>query len=247
MSKKLKFLWICLIFAYRSALAQQNFTIKGIVFKTKTADRVSQVLITNLRSKILMVSDELGGFGIDANTGDTLLFRKKDYEDQKIIVVNANALVVYLQPELTQNLGTVLNDVTIRGQTKKQELSEVMREYRSLGIYNDGNSLPFWQFFNSPVSGIYQLFAKGPKDARRFQKYARNELEYNAVNARYTKNLVKKTTGLDDDGAQKFMETYTPSYEDIKSWNDYQVIMYIKRSYQHYQKNKSEGKLPKLY
>jgi hypothetical protein len=215
--------------------------VKGIIFKRGTSDRLAQVLITNLNSKVLMVSDELGGFTIAVQPGDTLQFTKNDFAEQKIAVTVAAEMVVYMQPVIK------LEQVTIKSHNKAQELNEVMNEYRGLGIYNNGKSLPFWQFFNSPVSGIYQLFGKGPAEARRFQKYAANELQADEVNRRYTKELVIKNTGLSDEEAVKFMEVYTPSYQDIKAWNDYQIIMYIKRSYSFYKKHQHVGTLPKLY
>ena len=77
-----------------------------------------------------MMSDELGGFSIKAAVGDTLADHQKRLYAQKIAVVNnSDDHAVYLQPVVE------LNQVTIKGQTKKQELNEVMKEYRSKGIY----------------------------------------------------------------------------------------------------------------
>ncbi len=67
-----------------------------------------------------MMSDELGGFSIKAQAGDTLLVTKNDYTPQKIAVTSGDDQVIYLQPVIQ------LNEVTIKSQTKKQELNEVM-------------------------------------------------------------------------------------------------------------------------
>lgn len=189
-----------------------------------------------------MMSDELGGFSIKATLGDTLLITKDDYTSQKRFVINADDLAVYLQPVIQ------LNQVTIKDQTKKQELNEVMRQYRSQGTFYNGKP-PALSFINSPLTGLYELFGKTPNNARRFAAFTKNELEYSEVRRRYTKELVKSVTKQSDDDAQKFMEIYTPSFEDLKEWNDYQLIMYIKKSFDYYQKNKDkpEGKLQKLY
>jgi len=191
-----------------------------------------------------MMSDELGGFSIKASIGDTLEITKTGYTSQKIAVVNNNDLVVYMQPVI------VLNQVTIKGQTKQQELKEVMKEYRSQGIFNDGKSLPVWQFINSPITAFYNLFGKTPAQARRFAEYAKNEQEAITVDKRYTKELVKSVTKMSsDDEIDKFMVAYRPSYDNIKEWNDYQLIQYIKKSYNYYQKTKDrpEARLQKLY
>lgn len=223
--------------------AQQLLTIKGIIFKRSSANRISQALITDLKSQVVMMSDELGGFSIKTTVGDTLLITKNDYTPQKIVVLNNNDMVVYMQPVIQ------LNQVTIKDQSQKQELSGVMKEYKSQGVFNDGKSLPFWEFLNSPITGLYNLFGKGPAQARRFAEFAKNEQEANVVDKRYTKELVKRITKLPDDEIDKFMVAFRPSYEDMKEWNDYQLIQYIKKEFAYYQKNKDrpEAKLQKLY
>lgn len=232
---------LCLLHGF--SYAQQALTIKGIIFKKSTPDRISQAVVTNLKTQMLMMSDELGGFGIKASIGDTLQITKTGYTPQKIAVVNNNDLVIYLQPVIE------LNQVTIKSQSKQQELNEVMKEYRSQGIYNDGKSLPFWQFVNSPITAFYNLFGKTPAQARRFAEYAKNEQEASSVDKRYTRELVKRITQMPDDEVDKFMVAYRPSYENMKEWNDYQLIQYIKKEFAYYQKIKDrpEAKLQKLY
>ncbi|MDO3628488.1 hypothetical protein [Mucilaginibacter sp. BT774] len=232
---------LCLL--CRLSYAQQTLTIKGIIFKKSTPDRISQAIVTDLKTQTLMMSDELGGFSIKASIGDTLQIAKAGYTPQKIAVVNNSDLVVYLQPVIE------LNQVTIKGQSKQQELNEVMKEYRSQGIFNNGKSLPVWQFINSPITAFYNLFGKAPAQARRFAEYAKNEQEASAVDKRYTKELVKSVTKMPDDEIDKFMVAFRPSYENVKEWNDYQLIQYIKKEFAYYQKNKDrpEAKLQKLY
>ena len=225
------------------AFAQQVLDIKGIVFKKSSSERISQALVTDLKSQTLMMSDELGGFSIKASVGDTLLITRSNYTPQKIVISGNSDLIVYMQPVIE------LNQVTIREKSQKQELNDVMKEYKSEGIYNDGKSLPFWQFVNSPLTGLYNLFGKTPAQARHFAEFAKGEQEANVVDKKYTKELVKSITNLQDDELDKFMVTYRPSYEDMKEWNDYQLIQYIKKEFAYYEKNKNrpEVKLQKLY
>lgn len=236
----LTLIFLCCLHDFASA--QQVLDIKGVVFKKSSSERVSQALVTNLTTKVLMMSDELGGFSIKASIGDTLFITKNSYTPQKIAVVNKEDIAVFLQPAIE------LNQVTIKDQSTKQELNQVMHQYRSEGIFNDGKSLPAWTFINSPITGLYNLFGKGPADARRFAAFSKGELETNEVNRRYTRDLVKSVTKLPDEEIPKFMNTFTPSYEDMKEWNDYQLIQYIKKSLTFYQKHKGQAtNLPKLY
>jgi hypothetical protein len=42
------------------------------------------------------------------------------------------------------------------------------------------------------------------------------------------------------------MEYYTPSYEDLKGWNDYELIKHIRTSYEYYDKSTDKVKLQQL-
>jgi hypothetical protein len=210
-----------------------------VISKKLSGERVAQVTISNLRSKDIMMSDELGWFTINAAIGDTLLFSKTDYTDQKIEVTSIKDMPVYMQPVIK------LAQVTVQGQTKKQELTEIQKDYGRKGIYYNGNP-PLASLILNPLNDLHLLFGKDAADLRRFKAYSKDELEYAEVHKRYNIALVKRATSTPDSTAKKFMEYYTPSYQDLKEWNDYELIKHIKASYNFYDKNTDKGGLEKL-
>jgi hypothetical protein len=222
------------------AQAQQAFTVNGIFFKKSSDERIASATITNLKSQQIMMSDELGGFSIPASKGDTLLFKKTGYTEQKQVVTGPNDIVVYMQPII------VLQQVTIQGQSTKQELNGVMNDYRSKGLYFDGHP-PLMAFIASPITAFYELFSADATNERHFAKFSKNELEAVEVSKRYTPQLVKQVTHLPDDDVVKFMQQYTPSYEDMRGWNDYELISHIKHYLEYYKKHKDGVELQKLY
>ena len=222
-----------------NASGQKIFIIKGVISKKLSGERVSQVTISNLRSKDIMMSDELGWFTINAAIGDTLLFTKTDYTDQKIEVTSIKDMPVYMQPVIK------LAQVTIQGQTKKQELMEIQQDYGRKGIYYNGDP-PLASLILNPLNDLHLLFGKDAANLRRFKAYSKDELQYAEVHKRYNIALVKRVTNATDSTAKKFMEYYTPSYEDIKEWNDYELIKHVKTSYDFYSKNANKEGLEKL-
>jgi len=245
LSQKILFATFILYCLHGITYAQQAFDIKGVVFRKGSPEKVAQALITNLKSHVVMMSDELGVFSIKVSQGDTLLITKVEYTSQKIVVNNSYELAINMQPIIQ------LNEVVIKGQTKKQELNEIVNAYRSKGLYFDGKppAKIFSPFGGSPITGLYELFSKDAANERRFIRFSKSEQESVAVDRRYTKELVKRVTKLPDDDVVKFMVMFTPSYEDMKEWNDYQLITYINHSLEYYQKNKDkpESKPQKLY
>lgn len=236
---KISLVTVFLCFLSMFSFAQHEITIKGIIYKKSTAERVAEVLITNLNNHTVMMSNDLGVFTIKASLGDTLLISKVDYADQKQVVINDNDIAVYLQPVIH------LSEVTIMGQTKKQEMDAIMKDYRSKGTFYAGKP-PVLGSIKSPLTGLYELFGKTPGQARRFAAYEKKENEATEDHRKYNKELVMRITGLNAEDAQKFMDNYTPIHEDLVKWTEYDVITYIKKSLVSYKKYGAQP-LQKLY
>jgi hypothetical protein len=233
MHLKCLFLLIATLLLVHLASAQQVLTINGVTARKETTDRVAQVLVKNLRSGDLMMSDELGAFTIKAQVGDTLLFKKDEYTDQRLVIQNGSSLPVYMQPVIH------LNTVTVQGQSTKRELSDVMAGYKKDGVFNNGKSLPALAFITSPLTGIYNLIGTEPARARRFAAYSKNEQESAAIDRRYNVAFIKRVTAASDTEATLFMQYYKPSYDDIKIWNDYDLAREVKKHYDYYEANKA--------
>ena len=240
MRVKCLFLFAAIFLLVQIASAQQVLTIHGVTSKKQSTDRVAQVLIHNLHSGDVMMSDELGWFTVKAQAGDTLLFTKDEYTDQKVVILNGSDLPVYMQPVIH------LNTVTVQGQSTKQELNDVMAGYKKDGVFNNGKSLPALAFITSPLTGIYNLIGSDAKNARHFAAYSKAELEYAAINRRYNVAFIKRVTAASDTEAKKFMTYYMPTYEDIKAWNDYDLAREVRKQYKYYEANKGRIKMEDL-
>ncbi|MFD1257119.1 hypothetical protein ACFQ3S_09950 [Mucilaginibacter terrae] len=221
------------------ASAQTIIPITGITYNNKTSDRVAQVTITNLQHPVLVYSSDVGMFSITAAPTDTLLFSKAGFTDQRLIVKEQKQIMVFMVPALQ------LDEVFVKAKTKKQEQKEIMDTYRSKGIYYNGKP-PALSFLSSPITGFYELFGKGPGQARHFAAQMQRENQQTEVNKRYTVELVKRITKLPDEEIQQFMLMYSPPYPEVLKWNDYEVILFINRSMLGYNKSKTLPPLPKL-
>ncbi|MFD0793200.1 hypothetical protein ACFQZX_06195 [Mucilaginibacter litoreus] len=217
----------------------QQVIIKGAIYKRISSERLAGVAITNTRTDVFVMSDIQGGFSITAAPGDTLVFSKQGFTPQKQ-QASTYGMVVYMQPEVQ------LNEVRITGQTKKQELNEIMSDYRKQGTFYNGKP-PVLSMLTNPITGIYELFGKTPGRAKRFAEFQKRELEATEVDKRYNKPFIMRVTGETDTATvQKFMEFYRPSYEDLKTWAEYDLIRHTKSQYDYFKKNGDRGSLPKL-
>ncbi len=211
-----------------AAKAQVNYTLKGITVKAGNADRIAQVKVLNLHTGQVKFSDSQGIFTIAASTGDSLEFSKLDYTVLIQAVASSNDIVIYLNPVVN------LNTVVIKGYSTKREQQTTLDAYRSKGVYYNGKPSAL-SYIASPLNGLYELFGKEPKQARRFNNYIKQENEAIRIDRRFNKSIIKQVTGIPDEELPGFLETYRPQYEKVNKWSDYDLINYIKKSYTDYQ------------
>jgi hypothetical protein len=242
MHRLLKALILLFIICFLPALvfSQSLLSFNGLVFNQKNSSRLGIVTITNLKHNAIAYSNEIGYFSIKAAIGDTLLFTRNGFTDQKIGITQQMELAVFMIPVLQ------LSDVIIKGETKKQQQKEALDMYRSKGVFYNGKP-PVLAAIASPLTGLYELFGKTPGQARRFNKFVKTENQQIEISRRYNKELVKRITKLSDEEVEKFIYAYTPQYDDLKKWNDYELIQYINKSLVNFKNEKNLPPLQKLY
>jgi len=205
-------------------LKAQDFLVKGVVFERGTNIRVALAVITNTRTQLAVGSNDMGFFQLKAAIGDTLLITKRNLQDQTIIVQDQRDLIVYLLRG-----STTLDEVTIRGNTKKEDLAEIRRDFQNKGVYNGGKS-SFLSSIFQPLNGIYNLFGKDPKNARRFGRYADNEIKQSEIDVYFNATIIQKNSDLKGKDLETYMLNCRPDYEKAQNWNSYDYLKYIKDS-----------------
>lgn len=217
---------LCTFFSSMELRAQQEFQLKGVVMENGSNNRIALSEITNKRNRFVVGSNDLGIFQIKAAIGDTLVVVKRDFGDREIVVVSQQDVVVRMNR-------TTLSTVNIYGQTRKQELNDVKREYRNQGSFYGGKP-PALSFLASPLTAIYELFGKTPKRARRFNRYYNNEMQQSQIDGFFNEELIKKNTPLTGKDLENFMLNYRPDYEKAKNWTTYDAIKHIRDAYAQY-------------
>ncbi|MCJ8208469.1 hypothetical protein MUY27_02030 [Mucilaginibacter sp. RS28] len=227
------YLLLCLLFPLFS-LAQQEESVRGILFKKGMLEKIAGVTVTNTRTKAVTTSNLYGEFNAKVITGDTLTFEKEGLTTLKQSIASYSTMYLTMLPEIK------LNQVNVMGQSKKQELNDVMADYRKKGLYFNEKTSAL-AYAASPLTGLHELFGRDAKNRRNFAKYAKDEMQQTEINRRYTPQLVTQVTGLTGSEVKKFMNNYSPTIDEVKKWNDYDLIQFIKRSYEGYKSADKEG------
>lgn len=232
---KLIFSFFLAIAAINKSFAQNEFTLNGVLFENQSKIRIALAEVRNKRSGFSSGSNDLGIFTIKVNIGDTLLVTKRNFSDVEVVVRTTKDLVLYL------NKGTTLNEVVVTGQTKKQALNELKKDYRNKGSFYAGKP-PVLSFLFSPLTAFYELFGKTPKQARRFNRMYQTEMQDSHVDQLFNKTTINQQTGLTEKELENFLVNYRPTYEQAKNWNVYDSINWIKESYKKYSDTAGKAK-----
>lgn len=229
--KHLKIILLFIIIIKGIKLNAQDFLLKGVVIEKGSNVRVALAAITNIRSKMGASSNDIGMFQLNARIGDTLFIQKKNLNDQKVVVKTADDLVVFLVRG-----STMLAEVTVKGQTKKQEMEDIKRDLKHNGSFFAGKPplILLNPLGGSPITFFYELFGKTPARARKFNRYYKKELSLIEVDKFFNKNLVAENTTLTGKDLDKFLLDYYPTRSMTINWNNYDAVKYIKESAKKY-------------
>ncbi|MGM9479121.1 hypothetical protein ACS5PU_22055 [Pedobacter sp. GSP4] len=229
--KHLKLLLLLLGLVQGLQLKAQDFALKGVVIEKGSNVRIALAEITNIRTKMGAASNDIGMFQLSARVGDTLWVKKRNLTDQKIVVKTDGDLVVYLVRG-----STTLEEVTVKGQTKKQEMEDIKRDLKHNGSFYAGKPplILLNPFGGSPLTFFYELFGKTPARARNFNRYYKKELGLIEVDKFFNKSLVTSYTKLRGKELDKFLLDYYPSSSTTSNWNNYDAVKYIKESAKKY-------------
>jgi len=222
---------ICIVFLCLgiTVSAQRKTERWGYLRDSVTNEAIALASVTNLKTKITVMTSANGLFRIELKEDEVLSFAAVGYHFDTIhynkSFLTQDTLSLYLKP-LTHSLGNVT--VTARGMSRYQLDSIERRKDFLQDIVN--YTIPTVSQANSGAGIALNLdrFSRHEKEKRkRFAFFDSNEKE-EYINYRFPASLVKKYTSLKDDQLQQFMQQYRPSSEWLrKNKNEEDLEYYI--------------------
>lgn len=205
----------------------QTYIIGGVIKEKDQNVRIGDAQIINQRTGLSVKSSSLGLFQIKANIGDTLLVIKAEFSDFTAAVTNTDDMII----NLSRN--RYLKEVKVYAQTKKAEMEDMKREYKNKGAFYQGKP-PLLSFLFKPLTAVYELFGRTPRNARRFGRYYETEMQQTLIDRFFNEQLIQSNTDLKEKDLEDFMLNYRPEYEKAKNWTDYDGLKHIRDSYKKY-------------
>ena len=226
---KIKLLFLLFLSIYGQSYGQSEKPLQGLIYKAGTSLRLGSVQILDKQSLSTAKSNIYGMFSIAASAGDTLEISCSGYNSNEFIVTDFTDRVFFLKPAIA------LPEVQIKETSVQVDLNEVKRGDRKKSVFYTGTP-HYYYLVLKPMTFIYENFKSEVKDARKFNRYAAKELAYYEITARFNDHTIKNVIPIKEDELDDFKSDYWPSVEQIRSWNDYDLSVYIIRSYQDFKK-----------
>ena len=246
--KKFIAVYIFILFACGSTLAQDT-QVQGLVFDQSTKQRLTRVYIYNLRTNKGIFNNTKGEFTATVRVGDTLVAALEGYSVDTATIQKQKTILFYLRRTSIRLKEVIITDTM---DSPDQQLKRTQKEYKD--IYRRGNSKDIFTIGGAnglggaglSIDALYSLLSKEGKNARYLQKIIERDYRESIINYRFTRGVVYEATGLTGDELEDFMSQYRPSYYFILEANDYELIKFIRSSFQAYQINPAANRLPPL-
>lgn len=212
-----------LLFILSLPLTLRATFILGQVLDREGKGGLADVTIQNVHTGFNTNTDSAGNFTIAATQGQLIEFRKLGYKTVRFRMPGG-AVPSYFK--IIMQAGPIeLPEYQVAGGSRnyKKDSLEYYQLYK--------NALEFPQLTGLDV--IQHPFSALSKRNRRiwaFQKeYAVFERE-KYIDYTFNASLVKNLTGLEGDSAQYYLRKFRPTYEQLRSMNEYEFYDFIKES-----------------
>jgi hypothetical protein len=259
----MKFIWTLVFVFCSSYLFAQRIT--GTILDRDTRLPVENATITTGYG--IVFSNTKGDFGLaDINTGEVIKVSRANYVTYSFTLKgNKGNMVIMLEP-----LPLILQEVRIEAKNKyhfdslrnRQEFRSVYG-YKSPKIQNilvsksayvrsprfpdrNINTMSTAAIAGIDVLQFINFFGKDKNPTSRLQKTLLVGEENNYVDKAFSKSKITRVTSLKGDALQQFINKYRPSRVQAEEMSDYEMILYIKKSYSDFTKSGKNGSLPAL-
>jgi len=210
---------------------------QGAIFRAGTNELLLNVQIINKQNPYKVKPNGFGTFSILAKQGDTLEITGDGYNEDTCIVSNFSFKNIYLKPSSNE-----LKEVVISVSSLQQDLQEAQNGYRKKAVFYTG-APHYYYIFLKPMTFIYENFKSEVIQARHFKKFAHEQLENDKIYQRFNSYTIKKAIPINDEELGDFKSAYYPTVKQITAWSDYDLDVYLKKSYKDYLEKSQNEKL----
>lgn len=195
-------------------------TMKGRVFDYKTNEPMPNVNVVNTFTDRGITTDSSGLFTLEVELGHLVEFRRIGYKVSRVRIEQTQ-LPYY---NIAMKEGAIdLMEVEITGNNYKLDSIEKRETYK-------------WAIEHYKLTGLdviqhpFDALSKRNRQIWAFQKHYEYFEKEKFINYVFNERLIRQLTKMDSTSTAEYMRYYRPSYEQLKTWSEYEFYEFIKRT-----------------
>ena len=198
-------------------------SIRGDIVDVDTREPLSGVNILNVHKSHSTQSDTNGSFSILADKGELVEFRKLGFKTVRVRLPQGQIPPYF---KIVMQIGPIeLQEIELAGGRRNWQKDSL--EYNELyRTWLEVPRLTGVEAIRSPFSAL----SKKNRQIWAFQKEFTWFEQQKYIDYVFNENLVAEITGLSGDSLQFFLRRYRPTYEQLRSMNDYNIYRYIRET-----------------
>lgn len=244
---RLLFVLVCFSLWFSETYAQEKLC-DGIVFDNDSKQRIAKVNIVDLNNNNSVYDNLQAEFKIQASPGDVLVFNKIGYFDDTVKVGSEQSLIVYMKPTaivLKQvNINAAAFDPEKRLEATKKDYTKIYGHLSDHDLLTTGGN---GGGAGLSIDGLYNMLSFSGRNATHLRELIERDYHENVIDYRFSHALVTRVTGLKEPQLSDFMFKYRPGYYFIMQSTDYELIRYVRLSYQRYLRHPNAYALQPLF
>lgn len=203
-------------------------TIRGEVLDMENKQPVAGVSIENIYTSLDINTDDKGAFLIAANGGQLLEFKKPGYKTVRVRVPQGY-IPSYFRIIMKQGIPEIKDTYVSNRYDYRSDSLRFHELYKHELEFPKMSSIDMIAHPFSAMSGKNREMWKFQEDYDYFEKEKYVDMTFNEA-------IVTKITGLRGDSLRYYMRRNRPTYEQLRSMNDYSFFNYIKTTVHYYRK-----------
>jgi hypothetical protein len=196
--------------------------IRGEVVSMDNKKPIAGVTITNIHTSLVVTTAETGSFIIAGSSDQLLEFNKPGFKTARVRIPKG-FIPPYFKIIMERGLSPIENRIAAQG-NRYDPTADSLR-FRELYKHElDFARLSTVEKIQHPFSAM----SKRNQEVWRFQdEYYETEKE-KYVDRTFSPAVITKFTGLTGDSLRTYMVRFRPTYDQLRSMNDYTFYNYVK-------------------
>ncbi|RAJ75613.1 carboxypeptidase-like protein [Chitinophaga dinghuensis] len=208
--------------------------LSGMVADQDTKVGIPFVSVLNKKAMTGTLSAENGRFYIEAMPGDTIEFSMIGYATRVIVTPGMSATFDVLMQKRLYELG----GVSVQGKSHYKDSIAMREEYNKYFNYHKPGAVDVLKTLPSnPITALTYLV---PSKTRKRKEEFKEQLVYwekeKFIDYRYSPEVVGRMTKLQSPELDSFMLRYRPTYQFLNDASEYDLLLYIKKSFEEWKK-----------